>query len=108
MSLRSRVATAAVTLSSLALVVPVAGAGASMRHHSAHAAGTVTVQHGITAGLQAAQDGLPLGGQADISGSLLGVDAPKMGVDAGGQVLGIPLNLGIDLGAGVGGLLGLL
>jgi hypothetical protein len=122
MASRNRIATAAVALSALAFVVPVAGASAATAPVSANVSGQVGSQDGpqanLLANLQAAEDAWKVGAQASLNGILGGAKAAQDGITAGeqgaaagaqanAQLLGIPLNVGLGTdstgGVGIGG-----
>jgi hypothetical protein len=106
MALRNRIATAAVALSALACVVPVASASAAPAPVSATVSGQVGSPDGLQAtllaNLQAAQDAWKADAQAGLNGILAAQKAAEDGItsreqgavagfNAGADLLGIPV-----------------
>lgn len=118
MALRNRIATAAVALSALACVAPVASASADPPAVSGTLSGQVGSQADILANLQAAQDAWKVDVQAGLDGILAGQQAAQGGITAGEQgavtganagaaLLGIPVRLSLGTN-GIGIVLPLL
>ena len=109
MSVRSRIATAAVTLSALGIAGPVAASSAATipvsaqlrtvtpivapnpTVNAAFTTGQQAAQAGIAAGTQAAIGGWQAGAQAGVNGWLAGMTAAKAGINAGATALGLPV-----------------
>ena len=111
MSVRSRIATAAVTLGALGIAGPVAASSAATIPVSAQVrtvapivafpnattvnaawtTGQQAAQAGISAGAQAAIGGWQAGAQAGVNGWLAGMQAAKAGINADATALGLPV-----------------
>jgi hypothetical protein len=112
MTLRNRIATAAVTIGALGVGVPVASAAAATTPIAPAIPPQVATQNAsINVGLTAAQNAWNVGAQATTNGWLAGQQAAQAGItaganaavagwSAGAQALGIPFNANVGVGVG--------